>query len=267
MGCAGLAAADASAAAARPTPESCAASLTCTVTDIDSLSMTERLTFVRALESGPASQLGASDRWHNIEGIIEFFRDQQLGAPGSWISYVDAGILEGIERGTAIALGQSADDFGNPGSALWASYLTRLSRGELNVRGDHDLAWSQAEQASTEHGVAVAASHGLHATDVEQRFYDFSDVYRWALRNRPAVLDLLAIYGPWIDPDLARLRVPFYDWFTDVRNSTPAYKGAVMSYDVAELHPIAGVIGAAGLLLAYVPEMFKEFRAEVPQAH
>ena len=37
-------------------------------------------------------------------------------------------------------------------------------------------------------------------------------------------------------------------------------------HDVAELHPIAGVFGAAGLLLAYVPEMFKEFRAASPQA-
>jgi hypothetical protein len=252
----------AAAAQVARTPADCAAALDCAAADIDLMTMAQRLEFVRAMQAGPAAQLGASDRWRNIEGVITFFRDRRLGASGSWVSYVDAGIVEGIERGIAIALGRSTDGFGNPGSAKWASYATRLSRGELAARSAHDRAWSEAEQASTEHGVALAASHGQYATAVEQRFYQFSEVYRWTLRNRPFALDLLTVYGALIHPDLVRLRVPFYDWFTDVRNSSPSYHGCEMAYDYAQLHPIAGVIGTAGLFLAYVSEMFDEFQAE-----
>ncbi|WP_394836949.1 hypothetical protein LVJ94_08585 [Pendulispora rubella] len=231
------------------------------MSDIDAMSMPERLQFLQAMESGPAAEFGASDRWHNIEGIVMFFRDRQWGASGTWVSYVDAGILEGVERGLAIALGRATDPFGNPGSQRWATYVTRLSRGELEIRGPHDRAWGEAEQASTDHGVDVAENHGQYASTVEQRFFAFSEVYRWALRNRPMVLDLLAIYGPLIHPDLARLRVPFYDWFTDVREWKPTYIGATIAYELAELHPIAGLTGMPALFFEYIPQLFEAYLA------
>lgn len=240
----------------------CAAALDCTAADIDLLSMAERLEMVRLMQSGPGAELGVTDRWRNIEGVITFFRDKGLGAPGSWVSYVDAGIVEGIERGLAIALGRSTDDFGNPGAPLWAAYVTGVHEGTFATRAAHDRAWSAAEQASTEHGVAMAASHGQYPTAAERRFYQFSETYRWALRNRPVAIDLLAVYGWLIHPELAGARVPFYDWFTDVRESAPSVKGCEMAYGFANLHPIAGVFGAAGLFLAYVTELFEEFQRD-----
>jgi hypothetical protein len=239
----------------------CTSTLDCSFDEINTMSMPERLEFVRDMQSGPAAQLGAPDRWRNIEGVITFFADHDLGHPGSWVSYVDAGIVEGIQRGIAIALGRSADTGGNPGSAKWASYLTRLSTGQLGTRSAHDRAWSEAEQASTEYGNAVAEARGQGATAVEWRFYQFSEMYRWTLRNRPFVLDLLAVYGPLIHPDLARQRAPFYDWFTDVSESAPSSKGCELAYGFARLHPIAGVFGIAGLFLAYVTELFDEYRS------
>lgn len=238
----------------------CTSTLDCSYDEINAMSMPERLDFVRDMQSGPASTLGAPDRWRNIEGVISFFVDHNLGAPGTWVSYVDAGIVEGIQRGVAIALGRSTDTGGNPGSAKWASYLTRLSTGQLTTRAAHDRAWSEAEQASTEYGNSVAEARGQPATAQEWRFYQFSEVYRWTLRNRPFVLDLLALYGPLIHPDLAKLRVPFYDWFTDVSESAPSRKGCEMAYGFAQLHPIAGVFGIAGLFLAYVTELFEEYQ-------
>jgi hypothetical protein len=239
----------------------CKSTLDCTLDEINQMSMPERLEFVRDIQSGPAATLGATDRWRNIEGVITFFVDRDLGAPDTWVSYVDAGIVEGVQRGTAIALGWSTDTGGNPGSARWASYLTRLSTGQLTTRAAHDRAWSEAEQASTEHGNAVAVARGVPATAVEWRFYQFSEMYRWALRNRPVALDLLAFYGPLIHRDLARSRVPFYDWFTDVSESAPSYKSCELAYGFAQLHPIAGVFGMAGLFLAYVRELFEEYRS------
>jgi hypothetical protein len=246
----GVGLASPSAADTRRTPAECAAALDCTAEDINLLTMAERLELVRGMQAGPGAQLGVTDRWRNIEGVITFFRDKGLGAPDTWVSYVDAGIVEGIERGLAIALGRSTDDFGNPGSTLWADYITGVAEGSFATRGAHDRAWSLAEQASTEHGVVLAERHGQYATPVEERFYQYSETYRWALRNRPFALDLLAVYGWLIHPDLARSRVSFYDWFTDVRESAPSYKGCELAYRFAQLHPIAGVIGTAGLFLA-----------------
>jgi hypothetical protein len=238
------------------TPADCAAALDCSIEDINLMTMAERLEFLRAMESGPGAELGVPDRWRNIEGVITFFRDHGLGTAGTWVSYVDAGIVEGIERGLALARNQPGGDFGNPGSAKWATYIT----GDWATRAQHDKAWSEAEQASTEHGVAVAESHGQFATDEEQRFYQFSETYRWALRNRPVALDVLAVFGPLIHPGLAKVRVPFYDWFTDVRESAPSYNSCEMAYGFAQLHPIDGVVGAAGLFLAYVTELFEEYQ-------
>lgn len=238
----------------------CTSTLDCGLDEINEMSMLQRLEFVRDMQSGPAATLRAPDRWRNIEGVITFFVDRGLGAPGTWVSYVDAGIVEGVQRGIAIALGWSTDTGGNPGASKWASYLTRLSSGQLTTRAAHDRAWAEAEQASTEYGNAVAEARGVPATAAEWRFYQFSEVYRWALRNRPFALDLLAVYGPLIHPDLAGARVPFYDWFTDVRESAPSYKGCELAYGFAQLHPIAGVFGMAGLFLAYVRELFDEYR-------
>ncbi|MFC4853616.1 hypothetical protein [Actinophytocola glycyrrhizae] len=240
----------------------CTSTLDCTVAEINAMPMADRLDFVRDMQSGPAAALGASDRWRNIEGVITFFRDRGLGASDTWVSYVDAGIVEGIQRGIAIALGWSGDTGGNPGSAKWASYLTRLSTGQLTTRAAHDRAWSEAEQASTEYGDELAKSHGVPPTAVERRFYQFSEMYRWALRNRPFALDLLAVYGPLIHPGLAPARVPFYDWFTDVGESAPSYRGSEMAYGFAELNPITGVFGMAGLFLAYMKNLFEEYQTQ-----
>ncbi|SNR41727.1 hypothetical protein SAMN06265360_105132 [Haloechinothrix alba] len=135
-------------------PDECAASLDCTAEEINLMSMPERAELVRGMPEGPAVELlpGYQSRWRNIEGVIAFLDYYSLGEPGSWISYVDAGIIEGIERGIALARGEGTDDFGNPGSVLWAEYLTRLAGGELEGRAAHDEAWSVAEQAATEQG-------------------------------------------------------------------------------------------------------------------
>ena len=59
-----------------------------------------------------------------------------VGKPGKWASYVIAGIVEGIQRGGAIALGTGTSDAGNPGSKLWADFLTKLRNKQL---GDRDV--------------------------------------------------------------------------------------------------------------------------------
>ncbi|WP_199432784.1 hypothetical protein [Qaidamihabitans albus] len=228
----------------------CAATLDCTAEDINLMTMPERLEFLRALSEGPAAEIipGYTHRWRNIEGIIGFFRDHGMGAPGSWVSYVDAGIVEGIERGIAIAAGRGGGTFGNPGAALWADYLTGLREGRLAGRSAHDRAWSLAEQASTEHGVALAEQvHGIAATAVERRFFGYSEFYRWTLRNRPFLLDVIS---PGPGPGEQR-QLTFLDWFTDVGNDVPSRRGAELALDMAEFDAVGGTVSMLALFHAY----------------
>ncbi|WP_243794515.1 hypothetical protein [Saccharopolyspora gloriosae] len=233
----------------------CAATLDCSAEDLDRLPLAERLVFVRAIQDEIAADYIPGFRhWRNIEGIIRFFDENGFGAPGSWISYVDAGILEGVERGAAIALGRSDDDFGNPGSELWADYLRRLHRGELTDRWVHDPAWGNAEQASTEHGVRLAEAHGAVASRVDQQIYDFSDFYRWLLRNPQTALlalneALIGTVGLPLPP------ADFLRWFTDVTISEPTYRGGHLAHDLAVPDPVSAPVSALRLLLAYAPEL------------
>ncbi|ROS39700.1 hypothetical protein [Amycolatopsis thermoflava] len=246
------------AAPATASTTTCADTLTCTTEDINRMTIAQRLQFVRALSAGPAAEVvpGHAARWRNIEGVLEFFADRGLGAPGSWVSYVDAGILEGIERGIALARGDSTDTFGNPGATLWASYLTRLRDGRLTARSAHDRAWSEAEQASTEYGVALAERvHGLAATPVEERFYQFSEFYRWTLRSRPMLLDLLT---PPVGPGDQR-QLTFLDWFTDVTNDVPARRGSHLAYDLAEFDVPGGTLNFLALFAAYADALAEDY--------
>jgi hypothetical protein len=226
---------------------SCTTTLTCTAEQINTMSMPERLAFLRSMSPGAAPDY--PPRWGNIEGVLEFFIDRNLGKPGSWVSYVDAGNLEAIERGIALAEGRGTDTYGNPGAVLWASYLLILRNGQLADRAAHDRAWSQAEQASIDGGVALAEKiHGLKPTPIEQRFLEFTQFYRWVLLNRPLLLDLGL---PPIAPGGSQRQATFLNWFTDVTNDVPSHKGAAFSYDVAQFDGPAGFADFLQILVAY----------------
>lgn len=244
-------------------PHECARELDCSPAEINQMSMRERIEFVHALTNGPAAQLVGDyePRWANITGVIDYFADAGLGEPGSWISYVDAGILHGIERGIAIALGRSGDTGGNPGALLWASYLRRLAAGKLTDRAAHDQAWSVAEQASTEYGVYLAERvHGIEPTPAEQGLYRFSDVYRWVLRNRPAPLA-----GP-VTPGRHQQTL-FLNWFTDVSNPVPTREGTELAYEYSSLNALGGTLSTAALFHAYAAALWDDFLADTARAH
>ena len=229
-----------------------------TVAELDHMDVADRLDFLREVQSDHASRLAIDPaRWRNIEGVLEFFRDNELARPGSWMSIVDASILEGLQRGTAIALGLSQDTHGNPGSTEWARYLRRLGDGELDRRSVHDAAWSRAEQAATEHGVALARTLGVTPSAAEWRFFQFSQVYRWTMRNEPTAL--LALGGPLISSRIRELRMPFLSWFTDVGTPVPAYRGCAFAWALSRLNPVGGAFFGLGLLVAYLPNLFEDF--------
>lgn len=117
-----------------PAIPKCWKTLSCSFATIEKSSMASRLRYVRYMQAKKFGPLKAGNQFRAIEAVIDFFIKKKVGQPGTWISYVDAGIVEGIQRGAAISLGTSKATGGNPGSQLWADFFNRLKSGGLNNR-------------------------------------------------------------------------------------------------------------------------------------
>lgn len=116
--------------------QDCWTKLSCSFKEIESWTMPKRASYVRYMQSSHFGPLKATNKFRAIEAVIDFFQEQKVGAPGSWVSYVDAGIVEAIQRGGAMALGKSKETGGNPGASEWATYFNKLKAGQL---GDRDV--------------------------------------------------------------------------------------------------------------------------------
>lgn len=260
--------ASADTASSTRTPQDCARELNCGIKAIDRMSMPDRLDFVRAMEAGPAAEVlrgREPKQWRNIEGIIMAFRNHGAGARGTWVSLTDAGILEGVERGLAIASGKSQDTGGNPGSRPWAEFITGLARGELDKRSAHDRAWSTAEQASTEYGDQLAKRNGEIPNAAEQRFYTLTDIYRFVVRNRPAFLDDLSKSGPLAGPDKQQQRQNFFDWATDTTNMDAGRTGGELLWQLSQADLPNSGAGVFEVFKAYLQHLFPKYQEAMDQ--
>ncbi|MFG1857509.1 hypothetical protein ACGFJT_37135 [Actinomadura geliboluensis] len=226
------------------TPEQAAESLTASASDIDQWSMVERRAFLRGLRTA-ATPLGAGSKWANLEGVIAFFSESQLGAPGTWVSWVNAGVLESVQCGIALALdvpGLNLDNPGhylenpgavhNPGAVAWAEYLTQLTGGRLTLPSQHAHMWSMAKEVSTEAGVHLAEHvHGTRPTGAERGFLQYARAYNWGMRNRPIVEVMLTAAGG-LAPEFD-LPPGFLDWFLDVGDPDAAQVGCEIAWELA----------------------------------
>lgn len=111
----------------------CWKSLSCSFTQIEESTLPDRLAYVQYLQT-LFVPLNAGDEFRPFEGLINLTASADIGKPGTWASYVIAGIVEGIQRGGAIALGTGTSDAGNPGSKLWADFLTKTKNKQLDDR-------------------------------------------------------------------------------------------------------------------------------------
>ena len=183
------------------------------------MSLSTRLRYVRYMETR-FIPLNAGNQFRAIEGVIKFLISKGLGGPGTWISYVDAGIVESIQRGGAIALGIGKSEGGNPGSALWAEFLTKMKKRELEDRDvsclysssslssllktrnllpyprqNHDHAWSVSEQTATEYGMNMAESISMvdKATKQQLSWYHFIQLFRAIMKKRKTVAKTISM--------------------------------------------------------------------------
>ncbi|KAF3048382.1 hypothetical protein E8E12_011748 [Didymella heteroderae] len=120
------------------------------------MTMDMRLDYVKTMQSNFFEPLNAGNQFAAIEGVIQFFINNNLGTPDSWASYVDAGIVEGIQNGGAGALGLHANNGSNPGTEPWTQFFQTMESGGYADRDAHDEGWSVAEQTATDYGKKIA---------------------------------------------------------------------------------------------------------------
>ncbi|KAL9625841.1 MAG: hypothetical protein Q9160_000161 [Pyrenula sp. 1 TL-2023] len=241
--------------------DACWVKLSCTYAQIEAMSMQKRLDFVRYIENVHLASIGAQKQIEAIAGVVEFFIKFSLGAPGGWISRVDAGIIEGQMRGAAMTLGYSQADGGNPGSAKWKAFFTGIKEGTLKDRGDHDKAWSEAEQASTEYGKGIADAKG-NASGHENRWYQFTQLFRWIMRHRTATkVALYALFFPSNIP-LALAAGPLVDWLTNVTDDFPAKIGSELAWGLTQFDTTLGgdFMMAKDLLKTFIPKLYEAYK-------
>lgn len=148
----------------------------------------------------------------NIEGVLHFFGDQGQGKPGDWVSWVDATILFGFERGAAGVLpnlpaNAGLDSQDPTGIANWTSYFKYMKSAR-----DHNVTpspateyrlWANGEEPSTHTGYDIAAAHGQTESVPEYMFANLgAEGYRQIMLNFGAISKVVGAlvnpqnYGP-----------------------------------------------------------------------
>jgi hypothetical protein len=112
----------------------CWKTLSCSFADLESMEMKNRLEYVKYMGAWKLGQLESAEELHALEGVMGFFVRKKLARPGSWMSFVNAAVVEAAECGAAMALGLSNDTSGNPGSKKWADFFSKRKAGLLEDR-------------------------------------------------------------------------------------------------------------------------------------
>ncbi|KAF1926896.1 uncharacterized protein M421DRAFT_422141 [Didymella exigua CBS 183.55] len=146
------------------------------------MTMPTRLDYVNSMQSSFFAPLNAGNQFAANEGVIQFFISNNLENPHSWVSAVDAGIVEGIQNGGAIALGLHSNTGSNPGTASWTAFFQTMKAGGYPDRDAHEEGSSVTEQMTTNYGKTIADA-SFAASEQEKRWYLFSHLFRLIMRK------------------------------------------------------------------------------------
>lgn len=145
---------------------------------------------------------------------------------------------------------------------------------------DHDKAWSEAEQASTEHGKGIADSKG-NATGHENRWYQFTQLFRWIMRHRTASKAALfaSVPSPYhtilranndsslfiTNPStwpIAYAASALIDWLTNVTDDFPAMIGSELAWGLSAFDTtLSGdFMMAKDLLKTFIPQLYDAYK-------
>jgi hypothetical protein len=154
----------------------------------------------------------------NINGILAVFRATETGAPGSWASWGDAGILVSIQNGLNMSregsdVPISTNPYGSAADTAWKNYFDSFR--DNSDSNTTDQLWGVAEGAGTTYGMWLAQHHGQLPSSGETTFLQIGNVYRSWLAHKIGH----EITGNW--PGFLKTIYGGYDWFLDPASTIP----------------------------------------------
>jgi RHS repeat-associated protein len=143
----------------------------CTADDINAATMKQRLAWFK----GFLAVTGRSEWFNNIIGILQAFIDEGLGDTNSWVSWVDAGILESIQNGWALFRKIKLASTPTAADMAWKDFFGTSGTDEDKLKET----WGAAEKLGTQYGLSLAEQHGAEANWREKLFLFLGDkLYR-----------------------------------------------------------------------------------------
>lgn len=112
----------------------CWKNLACSINDIESMGMADRVEFMKYMASNKLGPLVSTNQFRAVEGIMDFFIRKELAGHQSWLSLINAAVVEAIQRGAAISLGLSNNTGDNPGTERWVEFFNQRKMGKLTDR-------------------------------------------------------------------------------------------------------------------------------------
>lgn len=148
----------------------------------------------------------------NINGILNAFMATNTGAPGSWASWGDAGILVSIQNGLALEKKKEYISGYEPADTAWQAYFHSYFR--EGATNNTLRLWGAAEAQGTRYGRLLAGENGQSKSPGELAFLVVGDAYRTLLLNRaePSTLKgpqlFKDMYGGFLDTSAT---IPYTD--------------------------------------------------------
>jgi hypothetical protein len=208
----------------------------CTAKDINSATMKQR----QGWFAGLISTTGRPEWFSNIMGILDAFVEGELGESDSWISWVDAGILESIQNGYALFKSGAVSDGSSDPDMAWLEFFSAETQDDMKMK------WGIAEKAGTTYGIALAAQNNAQINEREKLFLYVGDTF---YRDLLAADEMESFYGqlaadvgavtcPPVFPGFCGLWVNEWQnagivtggWFGDPRSKDPVLGKAPVYY-------------------------------------
>lgn len=130
-----------------------------TVSEFEALTPDQRIAWLSWFTEKYSGQYAIKDWFNSITGVIQFARDHRRITPGSWFSWVDAGILTAVQQGMALQQGKIWSS-PNLGAVHWQRFFAASKFGSGASLDQRKVDWANAEQKGTDAGVQYASQHG-----------------------------------------------------------------------------------------------------------
>lgn len=160
---------------------SCAKTLTCSFNDFQRMTVDQRITWVGEFQNQYGSDYNFNGWFNAIDGILQFAKNRKLISGDNWFSVVDAGILQGIQDGFALFMGNIKESI-NPGTKLWARFFNQRDIRKEDEAESRSL-WGAAEMASTQFGLDIAAWFHIKAPKGGKTFVIIGNMFRWLMKQ------------------------------------------------------------------------------------